>query len=130
MAVRISVFITEPTQQPDQYEPTITSYDYDALVRSRDSREKYLAVRDVIARYADIGELTLPEPIAAKAYGRVNMTGHVLLSHLMLTTAVNSTCPEPMEKLGQDYGFILYSTRISGPREKQELVVQHVRDER
>ena len=33
-----------------------------------------------------------------------------------------------MEKLGQDYGFILYSTRISGPRGKQELVVQHVRD--
>ncbi|WP_374954440.1 beta galactosidase jelly roll domain-containing protein [Paenibacillus sp. MYb63] len=33
-----------------------------------------------------------------------------------------------MEKLGQDYGFICYQTRISGPRERQELVVQEVRD--
>jgi beta-galactosidase len=118
-------------QQPDQYEPTITSYDYDALLtESGEPSEKYFAVREVLARYADIGELTLPEPIAAKAYGRVNMTGQAsLLSQLdKLTTAVHSTCPEPMEKLGQDYGFILYSTRISGPREEQELVVQHVRD--
>lgn len=33
-----------------------------------------------------------------------------------------------MEKVGQNYGFILYSTRISGPRHGFELVLQDVRD--
>jgi len=33
-----------------------------------------------------------------------------------------------MEMLGQDFGFILYSKRISGPREENELVLQEVRD--
>jgi beta-galactosidase len=30
--------------------------------------------------------------------------------------------------LGQSFGFILYTTRVSGPREENELVLQEVRD--
>jgi beta-galactosidase len=33
-----------------------------------------------------------------------------------------------MEMLGQSFGFILYATRVSGPREENELVLQEVRD--
>jgi len=33
-----------------------------------------------------------------------------------------------MEEVGQNYGFILYRTRISGPREEVSLIIQEVRD--
>lgn len=33
-----------------------------------------------------------------------------------------------MEKLGQDYGFILYRARVKGPREENKLILQDVRD--
>ncbi|MBW7458842.1 beta-galactosidase, partial [Paenibacillus sepulcri] len=38
------------------------------------------------------------------------------------------TCPDPMETVGQEYGFILYSTRITGPRSGMQLMLQEVRD--
>ena len=118
-------------QQKDQYEPTITSYDYDSLLsESGEPTAKFHMVRDVIARYRDIGELVLPEPISRFAYGRVELTEHAALLPQAgrLSGPVQRTEPEPMEKLGQDYGFILYRTHITGPREMQELVVQDVRD--
>lgn len=118
-------------QLKDQYEPTITSYDYDALLsESGEPTAKFYAVREVIARYKDIGPLLLPEPIGTCAYGRVEMTEQagLLEQAERLSAPVRRASPEPMEKLGQNYGFILYRTRISGPRERQELVVQEVRD--
>ncbi|UPK44219.1 glycoside hydrolase family 35 protein [Paenibacillus pabuli] len=118
-------------QQKDQYEPTITSYDYDSLLsESGEPTAKFHMVRDVIARYRDIGEPVLPEPISRFAYGRVELTEHAALLPQAgrLSGPVQRTEPEPMEKLGQDYGFILYRTHITGPREMQELVVQDVRD--
>ncbi len=118
-------------QAKDAYEPTVTSYDYDVLLsESGEPTEKFYAVREAIGRYANVAERTLPEPIGKKAYGRVEMTGQAeLFSHLdRLSDAVRRTAPEPMEKLGQDFGFILYTTRITGPRPSKELVVQDVRD--
>lgn len=118
-------------QQKDQYEPTITSYDYDSLLsESGEPTDKFYAVREIIARYMEIGELKLPEQVERKAYGWVPMTEQapLLAQADRLCVPVRMTNPETMEKLGQDYGFILYSMRISGPREKQELVVQEVRD--
>ncbi|MUG65085.1 beta-galactosidase [Paenibacillus campinasensis] len=118
-------------QKKNQYEPTITSYDYDSLLsESGEPTAKFHAVREVIARYKDIGPLTLPERIGTRAYGKVEMTEQAGLFAQVeqLATPVRRTTPEPMEKLGQHYGYILYRTRITGPREKQELVVQEVRD--
>lgn len=120
-------------QQKDQYEPTITSYDYDSLLsESGEPTAKFHAVRDLIARYnnEDLGELVLPESKGTFAYGRVELNQQaLLLPHLdRISAPVQRTSPEPMEKLGQDYGFICYQTRISGPRDRQELVVQEVRD--
>jgi beta-galactosidase len=118
-------------QQKDQYEPTVTSYDYDSLLsESGDPTDKFHAVREILARYAEIGELELPEPIGRMAYGVVQMTEQapLLAQADRLSPPLQRTNPEPMEKLGQDYGFILYRTTISGPREEQELVIQEVRD--
>ncbi|WP_339787279.1 glycoside hydrolase family 35 protein [Paenibacillus sp. FSL R7-0313] len=120
-------------QQKDQYEPTITSYDYDSLLsESGEPTAKFHAVRNLIARYSneDLGELVLPESKGTIAYGRVELTQQASLLAQMdrISAPLQRTNPEPMEKLGQDYGFICYQTRVSGPRERQELVIQEVRD--
>jgi beta-galactosidase len=118
-------------QQRDLYEPTVTSYDYDALLdESGEPTDKYVAVREVIARFEDIGVLELPPPIGRKAYGLVALTESASLFGNLdaLSVSVPSPVPVPMEKLKQNYGFILYSTRITGPRPQDELHIQDVRD--
>lgn len=115
----------------DKYEPTITSYDYDVLVsESGDVTEKFHAVREVISKYVELGPLELPEPIARRSYGTVQMTeqAKLLTSLNRLSSPVQSTCPEPMELLGQNYGFIMYATHITGPRSESRLNLQEVRD--
>ncbi|WP_425436499.1 glycoside hydrolase family 35 protein [Paenibacillus herberti] len=116
---------------PDKLQPTITSYDYDSpLSESGDLTEKYHAVREVIGKYTDLGPLELPAPIAKKSYGTVNMTGQAkLLASLDgLSSPIQSVCPEPMEQFGQNYGFIMYTTHLSGPRPASRLNLQEVHD--
>lgn len=116
---------------PNQFQPTITSYDYDVLLtEAGDPTDKFFAVQDVLARYGFAPGAELPEPIAKRAYGKVRTDRQAgLFSSLdALSKPVGSVYPEPMEKLGQNYGFIYYETRISGPREKHQLNLQHVAD--
>jgi len=115
----------------DKYEPTVTSYDYNALLsESGDVTPKYLAIRDVIERYADVPKHLLPAPIPKRGYGTVRMTEQVRLFDSLdaLSEPVRRTTPEPMEKLGQSYGYILYTTQVSGPRPLSKICVQDVRD--
>ncbi|OOC62126.1 glycoside hydrolase family 35 protein [Paenibacillus ihbetae] len=118
----------------DKYEPTITSYDYDApLSECGDVTPKYEAVRQVIAKHqgVELGDLpALPEPVRKKAYGTVTMTAYAdLLENLpVLAPSVERRTPVPMELLGQNYGFIVYSTKISGPRQGESLHLQEVHD--
>lgn len=118
-------------QQANLYEPTITSYDYNApLDEAGEPTAKYYAYREVISRYEDIGQLELPPRIVRRAYGRIAMHEQAgLFANLdKLSVPIHSTTPLPMEKVGQNYGFVLYSTRISGPRPAEALHLQDVRD--
>lgn len=115
----------------EKYSPTITSYDYDApLSECGDPTEKYYAVQEVLSKYVDVNKDLMPEPIPKKAYGKLELTETAdLFDNLdRLSNPVKTTCPEPMEKLGQDYGFILYSTNIPGPRKDEQLFLQDVHD--
>lgn len=118
----------------EKYEATITSYDYDSpLSECGDETEKFRAVRKVIANYQGVDEESfppMPAPIAKKGYGRVemNLTADLLENLSQLTESVKRTCPEPMEKLGQSYGYIVYSTNVSGPRTGEKLHLQEVHD--
>lgn len=115
----------------DAYQPTVTSYDYDCPVsEAGDITPKYLAVREVIAKYKDIGELELPEPIVKKNYGTVEMTESIPLFKAlqMISEPIRRANPETMERIGQDYGFTLYRNFLKGPHSKGNLSIQEVRD--
>jgi beta-galactosidase len=113
------------------YEPTVTSYDYDSpLTEWGDITEKYVLVKDIIQKYFDVEPAPLPEPVRKQNYGNVQMKPIAPLFDLLpvLSTPEQRTCPEPMEKMGQNYGFILYTTKVSGPRKECSLVLQDVHD--
>ncbi|MEQ4486609.1 glycoside hydrolase family 35 protein [Cohnella silvisoli] len=118
----------------EKYAATITSYDYDApLSECGDETEKYRAVRSAIAKFQgkDVQDFPQwPAAIPKKNYGLVSMTEKAdLLENLpFLSEPVRRTCPEPMEKIGQHYGFIVYSTQVTGPRSGEELHLQEVHD--
>ncbi len=115
----------------DKYEPTVNSYDDDApLNECGDPTEKYWLFRDVIGKYSALPEANF-EPKGAKArYGEVRFTEYARLFDNLdnLTSPVHSTNPLPMEVLDQGYGFILYKTRIRGPRENMPIILQEVHD--
>lgn len=115
------------------YEPTTTSYDYDApLTEWGDSTEKLEAVRKVLAKHGFAPGCPFPEPIPKAAYGKVQLTEKAELftdaALQQLSGPIHSVNVRPMEKFGQSYGFILYSTFVKGPRQGQKLYIQDVRD--
>ncbi|WP_068619850.1 glycoside hydrolase family 35 protein [Paenibacillus tuaregi] len=116
------------------YEPTVTSYDYDSpLTEWGDITPKYKAVREVMLKHGASPASPLPEPAAKHAYGTVQLLEKgTLFSQLQLESwsgsRVDSPSILPMEKLGQSYGFILYSTWVRGPRTGQKLYIREVRD--
>ena len=61
----------------------------------------------------------IPPVSKKKAYGQITLTEKSdLLTYLdAISSPVKSVCPEPMEKFDQDYGFIMYTTHVTGPRE-------------
>lgn len=116
----------------DQYEPTVTSYDYNSpLDESGTPTAKYFAVREALSRVAPVPDLaTLPPPIPKAAYGTVKAAAAAPLFASLdaLSAPIRSPYPKPMEELGQTSGFMLYETWISGPRGEDELVLQECRD--
>ena len=115
----------------ETYEPTVTSYDYDApLTEWGDVTEKYEAIRKVFDKHGIQPGCPLPEPISKYSYGKVTLSeSRSLFSQLdQLSVPVEQIAIKPMEKVGQAYGFILYSTWVKGPRAGQKLHIQEVRD--
>ena len=124
-------FMNGANCQGGQYQPTITSYDDDAPVdEAGDLTPKYMAFREVIARYEPVPDLPSMEPSPKMALGEVELTESVGLFEALDTLSSPAFCPtpEPMENLGQDTGFILYRTQISGPREEAPLILRDLRD--
>jgi len=113
------------------YEPIVTSYDYDApLSEAGDPTAKYFAIREVLSKYTDLRDVPVPEPSKKKAYGKVRLSERADLFDSLprISRSIRRISPEPMEKLGQDYGFILYSTFVSGPKKACELIIEDIRD--
>lgn len=115
----------------DKYEPTITSYDYDAPIsESGDLTPKYYAIRDVLQKQLNSELIEPPVPISKVNYGPVEVTEHASIFNALsiLSEPIQRSNPETMEVLGQDYGFILYRTTIKGSHETGKLSINDVRD--
>lgn len=115
----------------DKYEPTVSSYDDDApLNECGEPTEKYYKFKEVVSKYAPIPEIEMPAPIKKKNYGEISFTHSAkLLDNLdNISTPVESVCPLTMEKLNQGYGFVLYKTKVRGPRDEQKIRLQDVHD--
>ncbi|WP_458108479.1 beta-galactosidase [Arthrobacter sp. R3-55] len=96
------------------YEPTITSYDYDApLSEDGHPTAKYFAFRDVIAKHFPV-PAEEPVPRAPAPVSVVAVSESVpLLSVAGSTSLVSETIP-PVEVTGQYRGFYLYEVLLQG----------------
>ncbi len=111
------------------YEPDITSYDYDAPVNEQgQATPKYTLLRDLIGSYLPKGEKLPPIPDEIKTVETSPIQLQVLTSVWdNLPDPVNDVQPGPFESYGQDYGFILYRTSLTG-RKSGKLTVTDIHD--
>lgn len=115
----------------DKYLPTVTSYDYNALLNEAGDRtELYYKVRDTFIRYGiPVPALTARESLKA-TYGTVKLPGRLLLRDCLqiLCTPVRSSDMLSMEDVGQNYGYIVYSTLLPEGLERDRLFLDGLGD--
>jgi beta-galactosidase len=122
------------------YQPTITSYDYDAPVgEAGELTPKFHLFREVIGRYVELpdaglagpGLPALPSPLPRTAPQTVAAPRIAALRDrldLLATAPVRRPTPEPIEKLGHTFGLVHYRRRLDGPTRTHTLRVEGVRD--
>ena len=111
------------------YEPDLTSYDYDAPINEQGrATPKYFALRKLIGSYLPKKEKLPPVPDPVPSMRLPEMTA-VPYSSVWdnLPQPVRSVQPETFEEYGQDYGFMLYSTRLIGHKSGR-LTVMDIHD--
>jgi beta-galactosidase len=99
---------------PTQYQPDITSYDYDAPINEQgNATAKYFMLRNMIANHIEYKIPDIPAPIPAISIPSIDMrySGSIWND---LPPAVISAQPLPMEALGQNQGLMLYRTKLIG----------------
>ena len=113
------------------FEPTVTSYDYDAaLTEAGDPSPKFFAFQEVIRKYRPDAEFGTPAPSRKLAYGKVKLAeSAALFDNLDRLTARHRTAmPETMEYFGQNFGFIHYRHFQPGPLAENDLTLPRVHD--
>lgn len=100
----------------EKFAPDVTSYDYDAmLTECGDVTEKYRRVREVIRKHIgkDLPEIHADRP--KKAYGKFTLSKCAGIFDNLdnLSEPVYSDVPKCMEKYGQGYGYIAYTTTLN-----------------
>ena len=121
---------TNGANDKGNYRATITSYDYDApLDEAGDPTPKYEAFRSVIARHSAEPAEPVPARSPKFALSGIELTEQApLFADLdALGAPVVGDRPLTMEELGQDFGFVLYTTRLETPGPTR-LAVGAVRD--
>ncbi|MDE7351809.1 MAG: beta-galactosidase [Acetatifactor sp.] len=105
--------------------PDVTSYDYDAvLTEAGDLTEKFYRYQEIIRRVTgETARKGLPAPIPKKAYGRAEVKRKAGLMQSLpgLSAPVNSLQPQSMERLGQSYGYILYTSPVRNERRLEKI---------
>ncbi|AZB42205.1 beta-galactosidase [Bacillus sp. FJAT-42376] len=112
----------------EEYTPTITSYDYDALLTEwGDPTEKYFAVKEVLARFREVPKEN-PEAGAKKSFGKISLPERMsLFDAIKNQRPIETIAPRSMEEFDQSYGMILYRTKVEKQGEL-EMDISPVRD--
>ena len=100
-----------------KYKPTITSYDYCAILNEwGDYTPAYHAVREVMLEHQNLPKEELPPSPKRIHVGDVPLTQRTSIWNQMykIGTKHEVPMPEPMECLGQNTGYIHYRTTICG----------------
>lgn len=100
----------------DELTPDVTSYDYDAvLTEDGQITEKYRRYQEVISKYTELPKVEFTTKIVRKAYGELKVQEKVSLFSVLedLSTFIENVTPQSMERLGQNYGYILYHTNLN-----------------
>jgi beta-galactosidase len=109
------------------YAPQTTSYDYDAaLDEAGRPTKKFFLLRDVIHKRTGIAPPSLPEPLPIASVPSFDLSDSASLWD-NLPAPVESEEPRTMESLGQEYGYVLYRTQLTGPLEGK-LNIESLRD--
>ena len=116
----------------ETYQPTVTSYDYCApLNEAGDMTDTYFAIKKCIEKNTGISAPDINVNNTPKcSYGSVMLSSYSPLFDNIdtLSECVYNEYPRTMEELGQDFGYLLYSTTVKGPCESLELIFTKLHD--
>ena len=117
---------------PGEYQPTITSYDYCALLtEAGDTTPLYDTVKGVIEQRTGKKAPDIKIRNSEKAaYGKLELAKQAdLFANLdCISAPIKAAFPKTMEQIGQDFGYILYRTEIKGPVEPLPLCFGEIHD--
>ncbi len=114
---------------PTQYQPDVTSYDYDAPINEMgQATPKYFALRNLLAKYLPPKQKlpAIPAAIPVIEIPEIKMTATASVWD-NLPVAIQSPQPKPMEMFGQKGCFILYRTKLIGHK-KGKLRITELHD--
>jgi len=99
---------------PTQYQPDLTSYDYDAPINEQGQpTAKYFALRKLISKYVSYKLPAVPKSPAVIEIPSFDLRPMTSVWN-ELPAPVLSAQPVPMEMLDQTSGFIMYRTKLIG----------------
>jgi len=114
--------------KPAQYDPDVTSYDYDAaLDESGRPTAKFFVFRDLIAKATGVTPPPVPEVAAPIRVAPFKLTESASL-WANLPKPIESATPLTMEDVGQAYGYILYRTQALVEGKSTELAMETPHD--
>ncbi len=114
---------------PTQYQPDVTSYDYDAPINEMgQATQKYYALRNLLAKYQPAKKKLLPVPaqIPVIEIPEIALTASASVWD-NLPAPIYTPQPKPMEMFDQKGGFILYRTNLIGHK-KGKLRITELHD--
>ena len=103
---------------PSQYQPDVTSYDYDAPINEMgQATPKYFALRNLLANYLPANQKMPPIPTSLPVIEipDIKFTSTIPVWD-NLPDAIVTPQPKSMEMFGQKAGFILYRTNLIGSK--------------
>ena len=99
---------------PTQYQPDLTSYDYDAPINEQGQpTSKFFMLRNLISKHVDYKIPDLPKSVPVIEIPAVELQVMNSIWH-NLPAPVLSPQPKPMETFDQNQGLIVYRTKLVG----------------